>query len=183
MTPATASLPQILIELFGSPFMRNCEVIIGLLIGYLVAACVKTDGNRYVSADLKPSSALSDVQLSKAPDWTMACRRSPARLCMHLRHGPGLCTCSLDKQMLALSALVSLAHVGHQRFVRCRPWHHLPVDDHLWRLWLLCPSSPTVPHRHPHHHCRVHWVGLHGTCIAAALLSQRCSSSPCRAIG
>ena len=29
--------------------MRNCEVIIGLLIGYLVAACVKTDGNRYVS--------------------------------------------------------------------------------------------------------------------------------------
>ena len=115
--PATASLPQILIELFGSPFMRNCEVIIGLLIGYLVAACVKTDGNRYVSADLKPSSALSGVQLSKAPDWIMACRPSPARLRMHLRHGPGLCTCSLDKQMLALSAPVSLAHVGHQRFV------------------------------------------------------------------
>eukprot|EP00891_Asterochloris_glomerata_P005932 jgi/Astpho2/5932/Aster-02419 len=47
---AIVFLVLILIELFGSPFMRNCEVIIGLLIGYLVAACVKTDGNRYVTS-------------------------------------------------------------------------------------------------------------------------------------
>lgn len=39
----------ILLEIFGSPFMRNCSAICGLLVGYFVSALCTVDGNRYVT--------------------------------------------------------------------------------------------------------------------------------------
>lgn len=41
----------IFLEIFGSPFMRNASVIIALLFGYLIAACIKYQGKRYVITD------------------------------------------------------------------------------------------------------------------------------------
>eukprot|EP00877_Chromochloris_zofingiensis_P003759 jgi/Chrzof1/13384/Cz07g31020.t1 len=41
----------VLIELFGSPFMRNAAVVIALLFGYLIAAVSRYDGKSYVSTD------------------------------------------------------------------------------------------------------------------------------------
>lgn len=39
----------VIIELFGSPFMRNIEVIIALLFGYMVAYVCKQSGKRFVN--------------------------------------------------------------------------------------------------------------------------------------
>ncbi|KXZ44106.1 hypothetical protein GPECTOR_73g627 [Gonium pectorale] len=39
----------IFLEIFGSPFMRNAGVILALLFGYLIAACLKFEGKRYVT--------------------------------------------------------------------------------------------------------------------------------------
>ncbi len=41
----------IFLEIFGSPFMRNASVIIALLFGYMIAACIKFQGKRYVITD------------------------------------------------------------------------------------------------------------------------------------
>jgi NCS2 family nucleobase:cation symporter-2 len=41
----------VFIELFGSVFMKNCNVIIALLFGYLVAALCDKDGADYVISD------------------------------------------------------------------------------------------------------------------------------------
>jgi NCS2 family nucleobase:cation symporter-2 len=41
----------VFIELFGSVFMKNCNVIVGLLIGYFVAAITNYDGLSYVNSD------------------------------------------------------------------------------------------------------------------------------------
>ena len=41
-----------MVEIFGSPFMRNCSAIIGLLVGYFVAAVCNVDGNRSVTNKL-----------------------------------------------------------------------------------------------------------------------------------
>ncbi|EFJ52311.1 hypothetical protein VOLCADRAFT_115955 [Volvox carteri f. nagariensis] len=38
----------IFLEIFGSPFMRNASVILALLFGYLIAACIKFEGKKYV---------------------------------------------------------------------------------------------------------------------------------------
>ncbi|GIL94312.1 hypothetical protein Vretimale_557 [Volvox reticuliferus] len=38
----------IFLEIFGSPFMRNSSVILALLFGYLIAACIKFEGKKYV---------------------------------------------------------------------------------------------------------------------------------------
>ncbi|KAK9809309.1 hypothetical protein WJX73_003576 [Symbiochloris irregularis] len=37
------------IEIFGSPFLRNAEIILALLIGYAVAAFVRHDGDKYTN--------------------------------------------------------------------------------------------------------------------------------------
>lgn len=42
----------ILIELFGSPFMRNASLVLALLLGLLISAFVKVDGKRFVNANL-----------------------------------------------------------------------------------------------------------------------------------
>lgn len=39
----------ILVEIFGSPFMRNCSAIIGLMFGYFITAVTNVDGNRWVT--------------------------------------------------------------------------------------------------------------------------------------
>ncbi|GAQ90200.1 xanthine/uracil transporter [Klebsormidium nitens] len=39
----------IIIELFGSPFMRNVQIMAGFLIGYLVAALARHDGQKYTN--------------------------------------------------------------------------------------------------------------------------------------
>ena len=41
----------VLIELFGSTFMKNSNVILALLFGFLVAGCSRKDGNRFVTED------------------------------------------------------------------------------------------------------------------------------------
>jgi len=41
----------IVVEIFGSPFLRNCNVIIGLAVGYIVAAATTVDGKRYVTSE------------------------------------------------------------------------------------------------------------------------------------
>lgn len=41
----------VLIELFGSVFMKNCNVILALLFGYLIAALSSHEGNDYVLGD------------------------------------------------------------------------------------------------------------------------------------
>lgn len=41
----------VVVEIFGSPFLRNCNVIIGLAVGYIVAVCTEVDGNRYVTSE------------------------------------------------------------------------------------------------------------------------------------
>jgi uracil-xanthine permease len=44
----------VFIELFGSPFMRNSQIIIALLLGYLIAGVSKRDGLTYVdTANIK----------------------------------------------------------------------------------------------------------------------------------
>lgn len=50
----------VVIELFGSPFMRNVEVVIALLFGYMVAYVCKQRGNRFVDTS----------NLSSAPNIT-----------------------------------------------------------------------------------------------------------------
>ncbi|KAL6771374.1 XUV1 [Auxenochlorella protothecoides x Auxenochlorella symbiontica] len=39
----------VIIELFGSPFLRNCAVIISLLFGYMLAGVTRADGKRFVT--------------------------------------------------------------------------------------------------------------------------------------
>lgn len=41
----------VFIEIFGSPFLKNSNVIIALLFGYFVAGVSRRDGNRYVISD------------------------------------------------------------------------------------------------------------------------------------
>lgn len=41
----------VIVEIFGSPFLRNCNVIIGLAVGYIVAAATTVDGKRYVTSE------------------------------------------------------------------------------------------------------------------------------------
>lgn len=41
---------QVVLEVFGSPFMRSVNVVVALLFGYLVAAVSKNDGNDYVNS-------------------------------------------------------------------------------------------------------------------------------------
>ncbi|KAK9845023.1 hypothetical protein WJX74_009785 [Apatococcus lobatus] len=41
----------VVIELFGSPFMKNAEVIIALLFGYFIAAVTKYHGQSFISLD------------------------------------------------------------------------------------------------------------------------------------
>ncbi|KAG2500224.1 hypothetical protein HYH03_001802 [Edaphochlamys debaryana] len=41
----------IILEIFGSPFMRNASVILALLFGYMIAACVSWEGKKYVITD------------------------------------------------------------------------------------------------------------------------------------
>jgi xanthine/uracil permease len=36
----------VVLELFGSPFMRNVEVIIALLVGYMIAGIATYDGKK-----------------------------------------------------------------------------------------------------------------------------------------
>lgn len=50
----------IIIELFGSPFLRNCSVIIALLFGYLIAGVTTHDGKKYVTSS----------QIDRAPGIT-----------------------------------------------------------------------------------------------------------------
>ncbi|GAB4815854.1 hypothetical protein N2152v2_002900 [Parachlorella kessleri] len=39
----------VIIELFGSPFLRNCSVIVALLFGYFLAAVTRHDGKAFVT--------------------------------------------------------------------------------------------------------------------------------------
>ena len=47
----TVLVSLVVIELFGSVFMKNCNVIIALLIGYFVAGVSNKDGADYVLSD------------------------------------------------------------------------------------------------------------------------------------
>ncbi|KAL6749697.1 uric acid-xanthine permease [Haematococcus lacustris] len=50
----------IFIEILGSPFMRNCSAIIGLLFGYFIAAIIDVDGKRFVtSASFESAPAIT----------------------------------------------------------------------------------------------------------------------------
>lgn len=40
-----------LLEIFGSPFMRSINVVVALLFGYFIAAVTTNDGNDYVVSD------------------------------------------------------------------------------------------------------------------------------------
>lgn len=40
----------IFVEIFGSPFFRNCSAICGLLLGYIVAAGTNYGGSKYVNS-------------------------------------------------------------------------------------------------------------------------------------
>ncbi|KAL3137001.1 hypothetical protein ABBQ32_006593 [Trebouxia sp. C0010 RCD-2024] len=44
---ALVFLLLVVLETFGSPFMRNCEVIIALLLGYMVAAVITSNGGQH----------------------------------------------------------------------------------------------------------------------------------------
>lgn len=46
----------IIIEIFGSPFMRNASLVLALLIGVIVSAIVKVDGKSFLTADLLNAS-------------------------------------------------------------------------------------------------------------------------------
>eukprot|EP00892_Ulva_mutabilis_P007205 jgi/Ulvmu1/4857/UM020_0143.1 len=41
----------VLVELFGSPAMRNVQVVIGLLVGYIIAAIAPLDGKHFVTSE------------------------------------------------------------------------------------------------------------------------------------
>lgn len=41
----------VIIELFGSPFLRNCGVIISLLFGYMLAGVTRADGQQFVTGE------------------------------------------------------------------------------------------------------------------------------------
>ncbi len=50
----------VVIEVFGSIFMKNCNVVLGLLFGYLVAGLSSYEGNAYVtSANIKDADAIT----------------------------------------------------------------------------------------------------------------------------
>mmetsp|Transcript_33398 Transcript_33398/g.38875 ORF Transcript_33398/g.38875 Transcript_33398/m.38875 type:complete len:573 (+) Transcript_33398:94-1812(+) len=56
----TVIVSLVVIELFGSVFMKNCNVIIALLIGYFVAAVSNLDGDRYVTgANIENAEAIT----------------------------------------------------------------------------------------------------------------------------
>jgi NCS2 family nucleobase:cation symporter-2 len=42
----------VFIEIFGSTFMKNCNVILALLFGYMIAGVSNNDGNNYVDTDV-----------------------------------------------------------------------------------------------------------------------------------
>lgn len=92
---------KVLLELFGSSFMRSNNVVIALLLGYLIAAVSKHEGNNYVVNDkikdgeylksfwtqLSPSSSESWLLRStghlsgnKRPRHAHASRGRPARV-------------------------------------------------------------------------------------------------------
>jgi uric acid-xanthine permease len=52
------------VEIFGSPFMRNCSTVIGLMVGYFAAAIATVDGKRYVT------SAIFDAAPAASFIWT-----------------------------------------------------------------------------------------------------------------
>ncbi|DBB13713.1 TPA: hypothetical protein ACH3X3_000728 [Trebouxia sp. C0006] len=58
---ALVFLLLVLLETFGSPFMRNCEVIIALLLGYMVSAVITSNGGeKYItSSDFKTAPSIT----------------------------------------------------------------------------------------------------------------------------
>lgn len=64
----------VFIELFGSIFMRNCNVVIALLFGYIIASFSDVGGARYVE-----SSKIADA------DWFTFCGSKRFRLDSTLR--------------------------------------------------------------------------------------------------
>ena len=44
------------VEIFGSPFMRNCSCVIGLLWGYAASTWSRHHGEQYVTQDLMKAS-------------------------------------------------------------------------------------------------------------------------------
>lgn len=52
----------ILIEIFGSPFLRNCGVVIALLFGYMLAGVTRYNGLKYVtSAKIDSAPAITFI--------------------------------------------------------------------------------------------------------------------------
>mmetsp|Transcript_22634 Transcript_22634/g.53383 ORF Transcript_22634/g.53383 Transcript_22634/m.53383 type:complete len:387 (+) Transcript_22634:155-1315(+) len=57
---ASVMVMLVLIEIFGSVFMKNCNVIIALLFGYFIAGVSDNDGNSYVNTDaIKNADAIT----------------------------------------------------------------------------------------------------------------------------
>lgn len=42
---------KVLLEVFGSPFMKSNNVVIALVVGYVIAASSSHEGNRYIVND------------------------------------------------------------------------------------------------------------------------------------
>jgi uracil-xanthine permease len=58
----------LIVEIFGSPFMRNTMVIWGLLGGYAISAMATYEGDRFVTADrIKSSSAFTFLWVETFP--------------------------------------------------------------------------------------------------------------------
>jgi len=76
----------IVIECFGSVFMKNCNVVIALLFGYMVAGLSEKNGDPYVNVDnIKNADALSFVWTETFPFGFMVLPSSPCSLPTLLR--------------------------------------------------------------------------------------------------
>ena len=65
-----------LIEIFGPPLIRNCEIILALLVAYAVAAFVRYDGKKYVaSGDIAaaPNGIFFWVSTALCTVWMLLC--------------------------------------------------------------------------------------------------------------
>lgn len=63
----------VFVELFGSVFMKNCNVFIALMFGYMVAALSSHEGNAYVLADkIQEAEAITFLWVETFPlgKWT-----------------------------------------------------------------------------------------------------------------
>ncbi len=134
--------PHAVVEIFGSPFMRNCSAIIGLMLGYIVAV---SDTHTHTHTHKCSPSTVAPVHVA-----TSVGHHSDTRVCV----------CRFPQAAI---------NVDGNRFVTSTPFENAPGVTFIWTTTfplsfyapaiiplIICVSAwPT----HAHDHAK-HWPAL-----------------------